>query len=80
MVSNVISVLVGLGGVAYLCFLIAIYRPARLFCGDGTWGDVIPTEQERNSCLWRIHRLDVRSSSQSEVTSLRTMAEKLVKN
>lgn len=65
MVFNVISVLVGVGGVVYLCFLITIYSPAELFCGDGRWGDLVPTEQERDSCLWRIHMLDVRSSSQS---------------
>lgn len=63
--SNLISVLVGLGGVAYLCFLIAMYQPARLFCE--TWGVVIPTEEERNRCLWRISALDV---SQSEFTSV----------
>ncbi|TWW79840.1 membrane-spanning 4-domains subfamily A member 4A [Takifugu flavidus] len=57
-VSNIISVLVGVGGVAYLCFLIAIYQPAYIFCDDETWGDVTPTEEERNSCLGKIKILD----------------------
>lgn len=60
MLSNLTSVLVGLVGVAYVCFLIATYRPARLFCADETWGDVVPTESERRKCLWKIQRVDVR--------------------
>lgn len=73
--SNILSVLVGMGGVIYLYFLITLYQPARLFC-DETWGDVTPTEEERIRCLWRINALDV---SQSEFTSLqKTMVDFLL--
>lgn len=60
--SNVVSALLGLGGVAYLGFLIAIYRPAKLFCDAGTWGTASPTEEEIGNCLWRIRLLDVSRS------------------
>lgn len=58
-VSNVVSALLGLVGVAYLGFLIAIYRPAKLFCDDEHWGYITPTETDRNNCLWKISLLDV---------------------
>lgn len=57
--SNLGSALVGLMGVAYLCFLIASYRPAQLFCDDARWGDVTPSPIEKANCFWRISLLDV---------------------
>lgn len=66
-VSNVVSALLGLVGVAYLGFLIAIYRPAKLFCDDETWGYITPTETDRNNCLWKISLLDVSLSVRNTV-------------
>lgn len=58
--SNVISALVGLVGVAYLGFLMASYRPAKLFCDDAALGN--QTDSERRECLWKISLLDVSRS------------------
>lgn len=65
--SNVVSALLGLVGVAYLCVLVASYRPAKLFCDDETWGYVTPTQEDRDNCLWRISLIDVSLSGQNTV-------------
>lgn len=64
--ANGISALVGLVGVAYLGFLIASYRPAKLFCNDETWGNVTPSASERSDCLWKISLLDVSCSGRED--------------
>lgn len=66
-VSNVVSALLGLVGVAYLGFLIATYRPAKLFCDDERWGYITPTETDRNNCLWKISLIDVSLSGRNTV-------------
>lgn len=70
--SNVVSALLGLVGVAYVCFLITRYRPAQLFCQDETWGDVTPTDRERSDCLWKISLLDVSWSSRENAVTMVT--------
>lgn len=75
--SNGVSALLALLGVAYLSFLMAIYQPAWLFCTDGTWGDVTPSPWERRDCLWKIGRLDVSWSGQEEAEPWRLQSQQL---
>ncbi|XP_041798693.1 membrane-spanning 4-domains subfamily A member 4A-like [Chelmon rostratus] len=48
---NVISVLLGVAGAAYLCRLLADRSFSERFCDAETWGGVVPTEKERTTCM-----------------------------
>lgn len=59
LVWNVLSVVVGLVGVAYVCWLLTRPSPTMRFCVTDTWGDVVPTEEEQMTCLRRLWILNV---------------------
>lgn len=48
---NVISVLLGVAGAAYLCRLLADRSFSERFCDAETWGGIVPTEKERTTCM-----------------------------
>ncbi|XP_070822662.1 membrane-spanning 4-domains subfamily A member 4A [Chaetodon trifascialis] len=56
---NVVSVLLGLAGVAYVCWLLADRSPAERFCDDEPWGGVVPTAEESARCRSKMWMLDV---------------------
>lgn len=51
LVWNVISTVIALVGVACLCWLLAYRPPAERLCDSESWGDTVPTEAERLSCI-----------------------------
>ncbi|XP_068179842.1 high affinity immunoglobulin epsilon receptor subunit beta [Antennarius striatus] len=59
LVWNVISTIMGLVGVAYLCWLLADRPPSERFCDSGTWGGIVPTRSEISSCADKLWLLDV---------------------
>lgn len=59
LVSNLISVLLGLGGVAYLCWLLADRPLSKRFCDNETFGGFVPTDQQQLECRRHMQRLDV---------------------
>ncbi|XP_076592653.1 membrane-spanning 4-domains subfamily A member 4A isoform X1 [Chaetodon auriga] len=56
---NVVSVLLGLAGVAYVCWLLADRSPAERFCDAESWGAIVPTADERTHCLYKMWMLNV---------------------
>lgn len=59
LVWNVISVVVGLVGVAYLSWLLVDRPPAERFCFTDRWGEVVPTEVEKIKCCGQMWMLNV---------------------
>lgn len=59
LVWNVLSIVVGLVGVAYVCWLLTRPPPTTRFCVTDTWGDVVPTEEEQMRCVRRLWILNV---------------------
>nr|XP_046256202.1 membrane-spanning 4-domains subfamily A member 4A isoform X2 [Scatophagus argus] len=59
LVWNAISVVLGLVGVAHLCWLLADQSPSKRFCGSETWGGVVPTDEERMKCVDNMWILNV---------------------
>lgn len=55
---NVISVVIGLAGVAYLCWLLAIDHPAVQFCVTDAEGQSWSTEEEQK-CVMKMRLLNV---------------------
>ncbi|XP_051255359.1 membrane-spanning 4-domains subfamily A member 4A [Dicentrarchus labrax] len=51
LVWNLISVVVGLGGVAYLCWLLADRPPSERFCDAETVGRFVLTDKEKIECI-----------------------------
>lgn len=58
LVSNIISVVIGLAGVAYLCWLLAIGLPAVQFCVTDSEGQSWSTEEEQK-CVMKMRLLNV---------------------
>ncbi|XP_068612750.1 high affinity immunoglobulin epsilon receptor subunit beta-like [Brachionichthys hirsutus] len=59
LVWNVISAIVALVGVAYLCWLLADRPASERFCDAEFWRDIVPTEEEKTSCIDKMRLLDV---------------------
>lgn len=59
LVWNLMSAVVGLVGVAYLCWLLADRPPAERFCFTDTWGEAEPTDEERMKCRGQMWLLNV---------------------
>lgn len=58
LVWNVISVVIGLAGVAYLCWLLAVDLPAAQFCVTDAAGQSWSTEEEQK-CVMKMRLLNV---------------------
>lgn len=58
LVWNVISAVIGLAGVAYLCWLLAIDFPAVQFCVTDSEGQSWSTEEEQK-CVMKMRLLNV---------------------
>lgn len=57
LVWNVMSVVVGVAGVAFLCWQLASGRPAVQLCESTTMGSSPPSQVEK--CIRRLRLLDV---------------------
>lgn len=69
LVWNLMSAVVGLGGVAYVCWLLADRPPRERFCFTDTWGEGVPTEEEKIKCYNQMQLLNVsyRSAGTSSI-------------
>lgn len=59
LVWNLFSILLGLGGVAYSCWLLADHAPSRRLCDTGSSDGFVPTEEDRRKCSEMLHLVDV---------------------
>ncbi|XP_059195952.1 membrane-spanning 4-domains subfamily A member 4A-like [Centropristis striata] len=56
---NLLGVLLALGGVAYVCWLLAAPPPSLRFCGDRNSSVAVVTEEQEEKCRRRMRMLDV---------------------
>ncbi|XP_070768257.1 membrane-spanning 4-domains subfamily A member 4A [Enoplosus armatus] len=59
LVWHLISVVFGLAGVAYLCWLLAAGPPSERFCGSHTLGGFMSTDEQKTTCINKMWMLNV---------------------
>lgn len=59
LVWNLVSILLGLGGVAYACWLLADRAPSHRLCDTNASGGFAPTDAEKRKCSEKLELVDV---------------------